>query len=106
MFLTCKPQVDVEFYRIAADGIQEDVKPEPDGSLRYDLESFPPGEHTVQVSAGNKWMISPAASCTFTKPEPLSSPEELGLDGVSMKEESDPPIPSGSTVNSSPEAAQ
>jgi hypothetical protein len=62
-FLVCDPPAidqDVEYYQIYQHGtlIADQIDPESDGSVRYDMEGMTPGSYKFTAKACNIWGCS------------------------------------------------
>lgn len=76
-FLVSDPQTNTETYEIVGT-IVGTVPAQPDGSLRYDLQSVAVGNHTIQVSACVGVWCSDPSPFAFTRPE-LLGPANIRL---------------------------
>ena len=76
-FLVSDPQANTETYEIVGT-IVGTVPAQPDGSLRYDLQSVPVGNHTIQVSACVGVWCSDPSPFAFTRPA-ISAPANIRL---------------------------
>lgn len=80
-FLICDPQAGVETYEAYRDGelMEADIPPEPDGSMRYDLEGIDPGAYsfTAKACVGD-WGCS-ELSDPYLSNTPMSKPTGIAI---------------------------